>query len=503
MNPRVVLLGLGGLSMECLRSLSEAGWLPNLSDLLARQAILPLEGPVPPFADAEWTHLLCGADPGKTGFLEGWRKRPGSYFPEKANVLAMERRSEKSMLAFSGDDAAFLDVPLFGGFPGRGGRHDAVRIIRKNRLGLWSEELFSSPFSPAGFPSGDPGEEVSGDRALIERLTQKTILEGLALSRILDFDAPQLVVAGFVALDRIVSRFYQDLRLPFQGFDRPRLREPLRLFFRVLDDAVGRAFHRASSGTVVLAVSGHGYVPLRKSLSLNAFLFSRKDLFLKEKGPVDFFLRKMFSPVVRKMGFRREPFRRLLDRIALGRLVERAGEPLSSEIGHIDWGRTRAFSLTRTGIYLNVRGSEPRGILSPGREERSFGEEIIHALKSLVDPDTRRPVIRDVRWREDLFDGPRIRDLPHLIVSEWDSSYGIRDWRGPVSGGAVFSDPGHRSGSPVPSGFVCLSDPSGLSPVSGTMKIEHIAPAIRRILSSSGKKVPAPSALLPVHPKEA
>ena len=504
MKPRVVLLGLGGLSMESLQKLSGAGWLPNLSDLCARRAIFPMEGPAPPFADAEWSTLLSGADPGRTGFLDGWRKRPGSYFPEKANVQTLERRSEKSMLSFSDDDAVFLDVPLVGLLPDAQERQDAVRIVRKSRRGLWSEELFVSPFSPAEVPpDSGSGKYLSGDRALIDRLTQKTILEGLALSRILEKEAPRLVVSGFSALDRIVSRFYQDIRLLCQGFDRPLLGEPLRLFFRVLDEAVGQVFHRACSGMIVLAVSGHGYVPLRKSLSLNAFLLSRKDLFLKEKGPADFFLRKMVSPVVRRLGLRREPVRRLLERVSLGRVIDRAGEPFSSEIGHIDWSRTRAFSLTRTGIHLNVRGSEPRGILSPGGEERALGEEIIQELKRLLDPETRQPVIRDVRWREELFDGPRTRDLPHLIVSEWDTSYGIRDWRSLAFGGAVFSEPENRSGSPVSSGFLCLSDPSAVSPVSGKLKIEQIAPFVRRILDSPGKDSPIKPAFSRVYPKEA
>ncbi len=502
MKPQVVLLGLGGLSIELVQNLSAAGWLPNLSDLLARRAFFPMEGPVPPFADAEWTVLLSGADPGRTGFLEGWRKRPGSYFPEKANVTTLERRLGGTMLA-PADDAVFLDVPLVGVLPGSGERHDAVRIVRKGRRGFWSEDLFTSPFSFPGTPSLSPGEHSSDARGLIERLTQKTILEGLALSRIQEESSPRLVVAGFVALDRIVSRFYQDIRIICQGFDRSRLKEPLRLFFRVLDDAVGQAFHLASSETVVLAVSGHGYVPLRKSLNLNAFLLSRKDLSLRKNGPADFFLRRMLSPVARGMGLRREPLRRLLDRFSLGRVIDRAGEPLSSEIGHIDWSRTRAFALTRTGIHLNVRGSESRGVLAPGREERSLGEEIIGELKRLVDPETRMPVIRDVRWREELFDGPRTGELPHLIVSGWDTSYGIGDWRTPSFEGSVFSEPGTRSGSPVPSGFVCLSDPSGVFPTPGKLKIEHIAPAIRGILSSSRKLLPTEPVLLTPRPKEA
>jgi len=483
-NPRIVVLGLSGLSQDLIHRLGRAGWLPNLEDLLGQGGVYPLDASLPPFVDAEWTALLAGADPGTTGFLEGSRKKAGSYFSEKASVAAFEQLSGSLFMGRPEDEALFLDVPLGGVLAEADDRDDAVRVVSRNRRGSWSEELFSAPLDRPDVLPEKPGAQglLEDPRVFIEAMTRKTILQGLALSCLSKRSSPALVVAAFGGLDRILSRFYRDIRLLCQGFERPGVKEPLRLFFRVLDDAVGRVLSGHRGDTLLLLVSGHGYGPLKKSLNLNAFLAERNFLALRKSGPRSALLHRVVSPILRGMGVRREPIRRILDRIGLGRVAERVGEPLSSEIGHIDWARTRAFALTRTGIYLNMRGTDPRGTLRPGSEARDLGEEIIRSLKGLLDPETCRPVIRDVRWREHLYDGPRTGELPHLIVSEWDPAYGIEDWRMPKPEGEVFSSPRGRTGSPVRPGFLCLP---GIFPgfsFSTPLPIARIAPGIRRML---------------------
>lgn len=484
MTPRVVVLGLPGLSVDLLHCLGMAGWLPDLESLLIRGAVLPLASSVPPFTDAEWTAFLSGADPGTTGFLEGWRKKPGSYFSEKANVAAFEQLPDSFLTSKPDGDALFLDVPLGGVLPEVGERDDAVRVVMRNRRGFWSEELFSVPMElpDGGHESLSAGGMEEDAGRFIESMTRKTVLQGLAVSRFSKMTSCGLVVASFGGLDRILSRFYRDIRLLCQGFERPRMKEPLRVFFRVLDDAVGRVLSRCQDGAILLLVSGHGYGFLKRSLNLNAFLAKRHFLKLRTDGARTTVLQKAVSPVLRRMGVRREPIRSILDRFGLGRMAERAGEPLSSEIGNIDWSRTRAFALNRTGIYLNIRGADPQGTLRPGPEARDLGEEIIRSLKSLEDPETGQPVIRDVRWREELYDGPRRDELPHLIISDWDTSYGFGDWRMPDPGEAVFSKNRGRTGAPVRSGFLCLPGGLGGLSISGPLSMARLGSGIHRMI---------------------
>ncbi|EQD24133.1 MAG: hypothetical protein D084_Lepto4C00571G0002, partial [Leptospirillum sp. Group IV 'UBA BS'] len=89
MASHLVLLGLGGLSLELLDPLIHNGWLPNLEFLMGRGVVGSLSSDLPPYAATEWTTLLTGEGPGTTGFLEGSRKTPGSYFPEVASLRAL------------------------------------------------------------------------------------------------------------------------------------------------------------------------------------------------------------------------------------------------------------------------------------------------------------------------------------------------------------------------------------------------------------------------------
>jgi predicted AlkP superfamily phosphohydrolase/phosphomutase len=96
------------------------------------------------------------------------------------------------------------------------------------------------------------------------------------------------------------------------------------------------------------------------------------------------------------------------------------GTPLA-----IDPARTRAFHVGLgtgapfSGIRLNVRGREPAGRIEPGEELDRFVSELRGGLLEIEDADTGVPVVRRVLRTGDLYDGPRVAELPDLLV-EWN-----------------------------------------------------------------------------------
>lgn len=86
-----------------------------------------------------------------------------------------------------------------------------------------------------------------------------------------------------------------------------------------------------------------------------------------------------------------------------------------------DWSRTRAYLMdaveTEGGrrIRLNVRGREPQGVVEPGEEYDRLREEIAAALLALRDT-AGRPLVRHVRWGEELYPGPYAGQGPDLMV---------------------------------------------------------------------------------------
>jgi len=109
----------------------------------------------------------------------------------------------------------------------------------------------------------------------------------------------------------------------------------------------------------------------------------------------------------------------------------------------------RAFAVpsnNMTGaIRINLKGREPEGLVGPGVEYEALRQEIVDALLALKNPETGRPAVQWVARVEDLYEGPRLRDMPDLLV-EWDHSAPIDTLCSPRIGRVSQAFGGHRTG---------------------------------------------------------
>ncbi len=147
--------------------------------------------------------------------------------------------------------------------------------------------------------------------------------------------------------------------------------------YRRADAAVGAALQFADDQTLTIALSDHGFGSFRRCVDLNGWLHSQGLLTLTAGS--------------------------------------RAGAEAGDLFAHVDWSRTRAYALGLGGIYLNVRGRESRGIVSPDEAE-ALKSSIAGALRGLVDPANGAVAVRDVKTREELYRGPYVGDAPDLLV---------------------------------------------------------------------------------------
>jgi len=81
----------------------------------------------------------------------------------------------------------------------------------------------------------------------------------------------------------------------------------------------------------------------------------------------------------------------------------------------IDWSQTVAYSPVVGGIYLNVKGREPKGIVLPDQYE-DLRERIIADLKALQDPATQSALDIQVYRREEIYSGPKLQSLPDIVL---------------------------------------------------------------------------------------
>ena len=94
----------------------------------------------------------------------------------------------------------------------------------------------------------------------------------------------------------------------------------------------------------------------------------------------------------------------------------------------VDWSRTRAYAMGLVGLYLNLEGREPQGIVAQ-EDAYALAKEIAQGLEALRDPQGNAPLA--AAWlSEDIYRGPYIEDAPEIVVA-FNSGWRV-SWTGPT-----------------------------------------------------------------------
>lgn len=143
--------------------------------------------------------------------------------------------------------------------------------------------------------------------------------------------------------------------------------------YQRMDAVVGDAMRHVDSRTALFVLSDHGFCAFNRGVNLNAWL--------RENGYLN--------------------------------VVERTDEKY---FAGVDWKTTRAYALGLGGVYLNLRGREPEGTVSPGAEASALKAEIIRKLSGLPDTETGKTAIRNVYDTCTIYVGPYLEKAPDLII---------------------------------------------------------------------------------------
>ena len=206
-----------------------------------------------------------------------------------------------------------------------------------------------------------------------------------------------VVACVFDTSDRVQHMFYRQLE------EGGAVIEDL---YRRMDRVVGKAMEHLDAGTILLVLSDHGFCAFRRAVNLNSWL--------------------------RRNGY-----------LALDGEAEESGRSFQG----VDWSRTRAYCLGLSGLYLNLRGRERQGVVSPGAEAEALKRELISKLAGLEDGERGQVAIRQVYATDKLYRGPYLDAAPDLIIgynegyrTSWDAAVGK------VTAQVIEDNPKHWSG---------------------------------------------------------
>jgi len=81
----------------------------------------------------------------------------------------------------------------------------------------------------------------------------------------------------------------------------------------------------------------------------------------------------------------------------------------------VDWSQTKAYGLGLNGLYLNLKGRERDGIVTPA-ERSALLDELRTKLLAVRDPADGAPVISAVYRSDEVYSGPFVERAPDLII---------------------------------------------------------------------------------------
>jgi predicted AlkP superfamily phosphohydrolase/phosphomutase len=177
--------------------------------------------------------------------------------------------------------------------------------------------------------------------------------------------------------------------------------------------------------TNFIILSDHGFGPVHKALYLNNLLEDqgvlKRKIRLKarshEKDKQEITKETPTQPrnnlitlIQRLLNRVRHPFRtRLKPKKILINTVFK-------DFKNMDWSKTKAWLQYTHGIVINLRERQPLGIVQTGEEYEELRSYITKMLYNVTDPEHEKTVIEKIHRREDIYNGPYMKDYPDLII---------------------------------------------------------------------------------------
>ena len=202
-----------------------------------------------------------------------------------------------------------------------------------------------------------------------------------------------VVACVFDGTDRLQHMFfrYLDESHPAnRGKDTQKFKHAIRDMYKRADTMVGQIMAQLNAKDIFLVISDHGFQSFRRGVNLNTWLMTQGLLSLKDnfKTSGDWF-------------------------------------------ENVDWSQTQAYAFGLAGLYINQKGREAQGIVSPGEETQAVKCQIIEGLSGLSDEAQGEIAINEIFDTEVVhMSGPYKHNGPDLIVG-YNRGYRA-SWEGAV-----------------------------------------------------------------------
>ncbi len=398
--------------------------MPHLRRILEQGVVGDLCTTMPPITAAAWTSFATGVNPGEHGLVDFVPFPGGGDDVAVASSRDVRARTIWAIAGEQGRTVGVMGVPMT--YPPQqvnGFLISGFMTPPGSKNFAYPPELPQELESAVGPLVLYAGEGVAPRD--IRRFTRRLLIDVdarvHAAAYLLEKYEPDLSIFVFQCLDGIQHRFYHILDVkgphhaPRQNDDD---RDDLLAVYGAVDEGIGRLRAAVGEDAVVFLMSDHGFGPLLGFIHLNNWLREQGYLVVRQ-DPLTVLRCALF-----RLGFTPEMAHQLSQSLGLDlRYKVNRGQSfkflrrLFLSFDNVDWSRTRAYALGHIGqVFINLRGRQPQGVVTPGSEYEALRDELIVELLGLKHPTSGERLIARVYRREELYSGAQVGNLPDLLL---------------------------------------------------------------------------------------
>lgn len=418
---RVIVIGIDGGTLDVIKHWADKGLLPNFASILEAGVHGPLRTIFPPVTPPAWVSFATGKTPEFHGVFDFFdHSNPKN---RKEIISSRHIRSDTlwQILGRHGKRVGVVNVPVtYPPTPVNG-------VMITGMLTPSTQSEFTHPPSLYRQLREELGDYIisvtwmqykeSEAETFVNALANCARIRAKYAKHLLRNDEYDFFMVVFSGVDCIQHALWSTISADDTDLKDPakkRLKQRIVEYYQEFDALVGDLVSMFDENTHIYFMSDHGFGPLKAKFHLNKWLEKiglvsidkRKEYYLQAKWRLLRTLTRLDRSGLRKIIFKNKAKRKQVYR--------------DMTSGCIRWDKTLAYSAFRTeqGIYINLKGREPAGVVSPGEEYEQIRDRIIAELKALRFPEySAKPLTTRIARREEVFDGPYAHFAPDILFA--------------------------------------------------------------------------------------
>ncbi|WP_050748619.1 alkaline phosphatase family protein [Halothermothrix orenii] len=361
---KMLVLGLDGVPYSFLKKAISKGVMPNVARLIPGGQFKKINSVIPTVSSAAWASFMTGLDPAGHnifGFVDRYPDPFQQFIP-----TARHRRGKPLWveLGEAGKKSIVINVPVTYPPDEINGVMISGFLATNLKKAVYPDNIYSKLQEMGYIIDANTWTARKSKKEFLKELHEVLqrrfqVVEWLIENRDWDY-----FHCHIMETDRINHFFWRDQE------EKTSFAEMFYDFYRVLDRYLGKLIKRFEDRTDIILLSDHGFCTVHREVQLNSWLMKKGYLLFDTDSPAS--LRDM-SP------------------------------------------RSKAYSLIPGRIYINCKGREEKGTVGAG-EYFELREELKEKLLNITDNERGCPVIKDVFFREEIYNGPYLERAPDLLA---------------------------------------------------------------------------------------